>query len=137
MKKLAIVPLMCLLVVSCDGNGNGDNGPTAPSQTFQGTFTLESATATVEGSPQTVTPPLATGTAIIMPDNTYTRTLNWPAGEIFNETSSGTWSLDGSQLTVNETDGRTLTGSVSEDQNTIELSFVEDGMTIDLVFVRA
>jgi hypothetical protein len=63
--------------------------------------------------------------------------MNWPEAGINNETSSGTWTLNGNQLTANDDDGTTETFTVSADQNQISLSMIEQGTTATITFVRA
>ena len=135
MKKAAAFLLLSLMVVSCDGNGNGD--ATGPSEVFQGTFRLESITGTQEGITATVTPPAATGTLVVRPDNTYTISINWPEAGLINETSSGTWTREGNTITATDADGSVIVATLSDDQNTVTFGVVEEGLTGTITYARA
>jgi hypothetical protein len=135
MKKLAIPLLVCLMAFSCSSD-DGDS-PTGPSEVFQGTFTLQSASATQDGVTVTVGPPTATGTLVVRPDNTYTITTNWPDAGINNETSSGTWTMSGNQITATDNDGTVVTVIVSADQNQLTLTLVEEGVPVAIIYIRA
>ena len=135
MKKLAIPLLVCLMAFSCSSD-DGDS-PTAPSEVFQGTFTLQSMTATQDGVTVIIGPPTVTGTLVVRPDNTYTVTMNWPEADINNETSSGTWERNGNQVTINDDDGTVSTATVSADENQLTVIEVEEGVAATITFVRA
>jgi len=134
MKRFSILLVLGLFVISCS---SGSDSPSTPSEVFQGTFVLQSVSATDSGTTVTFSPPAVTGTLTVRPDNTYTSTMNWPEAGINNETSSGTWTLNGNQLTANDDDGTTETFTVSADQNQISLSMIEQGATATITFVRA
>ena len=138
MKRAAAVLLVSLMVFACNGNGDGNGSPTGPSQAqvLQGTFTLTSLTASEEGTTVTLTPPAVTGTLTLGPDNRYTITINWPAGGLINETSSGTYMVNGNVITATDDDGTVVTAMVSADQNTLTFTLVEEGVTGNLTYAR-
>lgn len=135
MKKLAILLLICLMAFSCSSNGDGDS-TTGPTEVFQGTFTLQSMSVTEEGVVITVGPPAATGTLVIRPDNTYTLSLTATEAGV-TETSSGTWTMNGNQITATDSDGTVTIVDVSADRNQLSFTVTEEGITVTATFTRA
>ncbi|KAF0151596.1 MAG: hypothetical protein FD143_1729 [Ignavibacteria bacterium] len=104
-KMIAITVLMLLGLSACSKD---DSNPTENNSTFVGTWKLTKLSALIGGTPMELTPELAGTqmTIVAKADNTFSMTTTDGAG---TRTSTGTWSISGSQLTLKFSDGTSAT----------------------------
>ncbi|MEW6652681.1 MAG: lipocalin family protein [Bacteroidota bacterium] len=102
--SLKIIAITVVLFFGLSACSKDDSNPAESNSTFVGTWKLTKLSALIGGAPLEMTPELA-GTQMTITakaDNTFSMTTTDGAG---TRTSTGTWSISGSQLTLKFSDG--------------------------------
>ncbi len=133
MKKLLCILLVAPLFISC-GNG-GDGGPTAPTEFLEGTFVLQSVRVSGNGTDVTVSPPAATGEVVATADGRFIATFRMPSAGI-DGSWTGSYTISGTELLLRYDNGTTELWTISADRNLISGRFLEEGFTVEPVYVR-
>jgi hypothetical protein len=133
MKKLALLALFTL-TVTAGCNSGGGSGPTASSETLSGTYAIQSMTVSQGGVTVTMTPPQVNGNLIFTPEGTFTGFFSAP--NTTTENYAGTYTLDGSVITLNYNDGVVEVWDISPDRSRIFTTDVVEGATVSIELVR-
>ena len=135
MTKAIFCVLAALLFFSCDDNtGNGTISTGAP-EVLDAAYTLQEVRVTGNGTDVTLSPPAATGTAVVTSDGRITTTVSIPS-QSFEETFSGTYSVSGNTLTLNWDDGTVEQWTISADRNQVLGAGTSEGFTLTQTWVR-